>query len=393
LFISWLAGPFLAKSSRRLAFEYNYVTMRFVLFAVAAGIAVAGSVCADENVRGVQEKLRDGGFYSGEIDGAYSADLSAALTRYQIRKGLPISGQLDVETSEALGAKPAVGPSAADTEQSSETWRRLRRGEHKKSAEARKTSSPGAEETENGTETQPRSAPAVRPATARSAPETAESASGPPPTGSEETGAVSAPPGRARTSSKITEPASGPPPAGSEETGPVSAPPATGRTSSETTEAVSAPPPTGRTSSETTEPVSAAPATVASSSEDGAISTEQLRDYVGAFVLAGLDPNIGSEAEFFADRVKYYDQGVMDREKIRNDLRDYAARWPERRFWFAGNITIEPQRRKRIRVTFPLRYELRNGATYSSGTINKTLVLERVGNDLQIVAVSEDKAD
>jgi len=36
---------------------------------------------------------------------------------------------------------------------------------------------------------------------------------------------------------------------------------------------------------------------------------------------------------------------------------------------------------------------LRNGATYSSGTINKTLVLEPVGDDLQIVAVSEGKAE
>jgi hypothetical protein len=82
-------------------------------------------------------------------------------------------------------------------------------------------------------------------------------------------------------------------------------------------------------------------------------------------VLAGLDPHVGSEADFFADRVKYYDQGVIDREKIRNDLQDYAASWPERRFWFAGNITIEAQHRKRVRVTFPLRYELRNGGTYS----------------------------
>jgi len=128
-----------------------------------------------------------------------------------------------------------------------------------------------------------------------------------------------------------------------------------------------------------------------------------VRDYVAAFVLAGLDRNVGAETEFFADRVKYYDQGVIDREKIRNNLQNYAARWPQRRFWFAGNITIEPQqlsiiigvpeRRKRVRVAFPLRYELRNGATYSSGTVNKTLVLEPVGDDLQIVAISERKAD
>ena len=156
---------------------------------------------------------------------------------------------------------------------------------------------------------------------------------------------------------------------------------------------VSAPPATGRTSSETTEPVSVAQDAVATSSDNGDISTERLRDYVGAFVLAGLDPHVGSEADFFADRVKYYDQGVIDREKIRNDLQDYAASWPERHFWFVGNIIIEPQHRKRVRVTFPLRYELRNGAQYSSGRINKTLVLEPVGDDFQIVAVSESKVE
>src|SRR5919198_3748313 len=129
---------------------------RIVLFAVSIGLALAASVCADDNVRAVQERLRDGGFYSGEIDGAYSSELAAALTRYQIRQGLAVTGQLDVDTSNALGAKPAVTTGTDAPEQSSETWRRLRKGEHKTSANARKTSSPGAEQTESSTETQPR---------------------------------------------------------------------------------------------------------------------------------------------------------------------------------------------------------------------------------------------
>jgi peptidoglycan hydrolase-like protein with peptidoglycan-binding domain len=87
------------------------------LFAVTIGLVVATSVCADDygpvdsrdgwrpdNVLAVQTKLRDGGFYFGEIDGAYSSELAAALGRYQIRNGLPITGQLDVETAKALGA-------------------------------------------------------------------------------------------------------------------------------------------------------------------------------------------------------------------------------------------------------------------------------------------------
>src|SRR5881392_3938964 len=97
---------------------------RIVLFAVSVGLALAGSVCADDNVRAVQEKLREGGFYSGEIDGAYSTELAAALARYQIRNGLPITAQLDVDTSKALGAKPTVTTTADDRAKSSEVWRR-----------------------------------------------------------------------------------------------------------------------------------------------------------------------------------------------------------------------------------------------------------------------------
>jgi peptidoglycan hydrolase-like protein with peptidoglycan-binding domain len=336
---------------------------RIVLFAVIVGLALAGSVCADDNVRAVQEKLRDGGFYSGEIDGAYSSQLAAALTRYQVRKGLPVTGQLDVETSDALDAKPAVTKNTVAPEQSSETWRRLRRREPQ-------TTSTGA---------RARSSPQID----RSVPEVGPAENGPvatsvtlePAVQSAGSPVQSTPAAKMRTSAEITEPAS--------------APPATARISSEAAKPASALPAAARASTETTAPASAPPATTSTDE----FSTERLRDYVGAFVLAGLDPHVGSEADFFADRVKYYDQGVIDREQIRNDLQDYAAHWPERRFWFVGNIKIEPPHRKRVRVTFPLRYELRNGATSSSGTINKTLVLESAGDDLQIVEVNETKAE
>jgi peptidoglycan hydrolase-like protein with peptidoglycan-binding domain len=314
------------------------VNLRFLLV-VMIGLAIAGSVSADENVRAVQEQLRDGGFYSGEIDGAYSSQLAEALKQYQTKNKLPVTGQLDMDTSNAIGAKPAVTNNRAAPEESSDTSRRSRKRENRTLTDARERSSPGAGETERSTEPQPPSAHTAK----------------------------------AQASSEITEPASGPPATVSEGTRPVSAP------------AV-------RLATENINPAST-PAVRPATGSAADISTERLREFVGAFVHAGLDPNVDSEANFFADRVKYYDQGVIDREKIRNDLQDYATHWPERHFWFAGNITIEPEHRKRVRVTFPLRYELRNGATYSSGTTNKTLVLEPAGEHLQIVAVSERDAE
>ncbi|PYJ32518.1 MAG: hypothetical protein DME88_10790 [Verrucomicrobia bacterium] len=291
------------------------MTNRVLVFTVAVTLSVIASVSADDNVREVQEKLRDGGFYSGQIDGAYSSQLSAALTRYQIRNGLPITGQLDVDTSKALGAKPAVTTSPADSAQSSETWRWLRKGERQTMAttNARERSSARTSETPgSGTGTPPQ-----------------ESAQG---------------------------------------TAPIV--------------------------SESTEPASAPPATAPENSSPAQnVTPERLRDYVGAFVLAGLDPHVGAEADFFADRVHYYDQGVMNREKIREDLKRYAERWPERRFWLAGDIKVEPETTNRVRVTFPLRYELRNGGKHSSGRIDKTLVLAPASDDLEIVSVNERKAD
>jgi peptidoglycan hydrolase-like protein with peptidoglycan-binding domain len=295
------------------------VTTRALIFAVAVaiGLTVAQSVSADENVhdgwaednvRTVQEKLRGDGFYSGEIDGAYSSDLALALTRYQIRKGLPITGQLDAETSKALDAKPAVATTPIDRSRSSETWRRLRAAEQETSAKnnANAAPLPGGE------------ASRARAASAQSSPASSDATIQP-------------------------------------EMNPIGSP---------------------STERSTTN-----------------ISTERLRDYVGAFVLAGLDPHVGSETDFFAERVQYYDQGVIGREKIRKDLQRYATRWPERSFWLDGDITAEPQNGNSVRVTFPLRYELRKGGKHSSGKINKTLVLEAAGDDLQIVSINERKSD
>ena len=288
--------------------------LRFVVLAVAIAIAFARSVSGDENVgggwaeqnvRAVEEKLRDAGLYFGEMDGAYSSELAAAIGRYQIRNGLPITGQLDEETSKALGAKAAVTTSASDRAKSSDTWRRLRMGERRPPNNAEVRPSP---------EVEPSQAPV---ASAQSSPGSNDATIQP-------------------------------------ETQPIGSP-----------------------STERSTPN---------------IGTERLRDYIGAFVLAGLDPHVGSETDFFAEHVQYYDEGVIGREKIRKDLQRYAARWPDRRFWLDGDISVEQQNGNRVRVTFPLRYDLRKAGKHSSGKINKTLVLEPAGDDFQIVAVNERKA-
>lgn len=255
------------------------------------------SVAADENVRAAQEKLRQGGFYFGDLNGVYDNQTAAAVTRYQIREGLQITGKLDGPTAQALGTRALASGPADKGNSVSGTWRQLRNGEQQFVP----------------TDSSPRPAPSS-----------------------------------AKVETRVTRRTS-PPPATS--------------------------PPRPR------------------DPDRNLMSRDRLRDYVGAFVLAGLDPQIGSELEFFADQVDYFGEGKVSREKMRRDLLRYDKLWPERRFWLAGEVDVRPEGHDRVRVTFPLRYELRSAAERASGTVKKTLVLQKKGNsDLEIVAVNEKKA-
>lgn len=272
---------------------------RVFLTFLALGICGLGTLLADDNVRAVQTRLKQGGFYFGELNGQYNSETAAAVSRYQIRNGLPISGQLDAETAKALGV--AAGTTVPANPEAADTWRRLR-----------KTDQQFLQKLKNG---------------------------------------------------KI------PPPSPKAKTAPAY----------DTNQAGAVPAP--QTSAERAPDVSTF-----------VLSRERLRDYVAAFVLAGLDPHVGAELDFFADRVNYFDSGVVDRERIRKDLQRYDAQWPQRRFYLAGQVNVEPQPDSRVRVAFPLRFQLQNGARHSSGKVQKTLLLEVTGDDLQIVAVNERKA-
>ena len=63
---------------------------------------------ADETVRQVQEELRKRNLYFGNIDGQNSAVLTAALKRYQTRKGFTVTGKVDPDTATSLHIETAT---------------------------------------------------------------------------------------------------------------------------------------------------------------------------------------------------------------------------------------------------------------------------------------------
>jgi peptidoglycan hydrolase-like protein with peptidoglycan-binding domain len=85
---------------------------RKLLAAVFVFLALRSAAMADSAIESAQQKLKDSGFYYGEINGKKDADTTAAVRRYQIRNGLQITGELNTETLQSLGltSKPAPTP-------------------------------------------------------------------------------------------------------------------------------------------------------------------------------------------------------------------------------------------------------------------------------------------
>ncbi|HEX9461400.1 MAG TPA: peptidoglycan-binding protein [Alphaproteobacteria bacterium] len=57
-------------------------------------------------VRGIQQHLRQLGFYTGRVDGVWGARTQAALERFQKSRGLEATGSLNPTTAQALGLDP-----------------------------------------------------------------------------------------------------------------------------------------------------------------------------------------------------------------------------------------------------------------------------------------------
>lgn len=79
-----------------------------VLFFTLAWSAAA--LRADDQLRQVQQSLKEGGYYYGEVDGEEGTETNAAIRRYQIRNGLEVTGKLNAQTLAAVQGPGAVAP-------------------------------------------------------------------------------------------------------------------------------------------------------------------------------------------------------------------------------------------------------------------------------------------
>jgi peptidoglycan hydrolase-like protein with peptidoglycan-binding domain len=91
--------------------------MKGKIAAVILATALAQLTRADSTVQEVQQELKEQGYYFGQINGEKDADTIAAIRRFQIRSGLPITGELDEQTLRTLRSGTASSAAPTNTQQ------------------------------------------------------------------------------------------------------------------------------------------------------------------------------------------------------------------------------------------------------------------------------------
>ncbi len=66
---------------------------------------VAAFVIKNE-IKKIQETLRDKGHYQGMVDGVFGLRTRASIRAYQKAENLPVTGQVDSRTADGLGVRP-----------------------------------------------------------------------------------------------------------------------------------------------------------------------------------------------------------------------------------------------------------------------------------------------
>ena len=76
--------------------------MKRSLLCLVVTLCAISFVHADEAIRSLQQTLKSQGFYYGAVTGDKNAETTAAIRRYQIRNGLPVTGEVNEETLRSI---------------------------------------------------------------------------------------------------------------------------------------------------------------------------------------------------------------------------------------------------------------------------------------------------
>jgi hypothetical protein len=124
----------------------------------------------------------------------------------------------------------------------------------------------------------------------------------------------------------------------------------------------------------------------------GEVAKAEIRTFLRRYFDACQSPNPNDELGFYADRVEYFDHGVVDKPYIRNELAVYDQRWSSRKYTMGDSLRVVRKGNDtaaKIRIAFDLANPEHNRT--AKGQTDDTFNLARRGDSLEIVSVKEER--
>jgi peptidoglycan hydrolase-like protein with peptidoglycan-binding domain len=140
------------------------------------------------------------------------------------------------------------------------------------------------------------------------------------------------------------------------------------------------------------DPASARPVSRRSVTSSPFITPQNLTGFVGEYLTAMGSNDVKSELKFYADKVNYYHNGVIDRRIIEQTLRRYHARWPNRRYTTGAAISYSRNdKRAEIMMIFRVRFTLKDGRQTVSGQTDNRFRISAATVDPRIISIEEKR--
>jgi hypothetical protein len=116
----------------------------------------------------------------------------------------------------------------------------------------------------------------------------------------------------------------------------------------------------------------------------------ELAAYIRRYLQAVSRNRLQDELHFYADRVNYLGNGVVDRRLIEQSLRQYYQRWPRRNLTQTGEIGYQTvPSRGEIIVTFRTTFSMSNRHSRVKGQTANQIVINAATADPRIVSITE----
>jgi hypothetical protein len=116
----------------------------------------------------------------------------------------------------------------------------------------------------------------------------------------------------------------------------------------------------------------------------------ELASYIRRYLDAVSRNRLQDELHFYADRVNYLGNGVVDRRIIEQSLRQYYQRWPRRDLTQVGEISYQTiPARGEIVVSFRTTFSMSNRHSRVKGQTANQIVINAATADPRIVSITE----